>query len=128
MDLTPMVDVTFLLLIFFMITASFNLQKNFEVPPAKTEEGVSTEVTEESPVEPLSAEIGPDNIVYVNEAQGTTYDEIFQMLTAEKSDSEETELQITVDPESNHEMRILVVDAATQVGFQSIKSLIKEVN
>ena len=73
-------------------------------------------------------EIGPDNIVYVNEAQGTTYDEIYQMLTSEKADSEETELQITVDPESNHEMRIMVVDAATQVGFQSIKSLIKEVN
>ena len=31
-DMTPMVDVTFLLLIFFMVTAAFALQKSFEVP------------------------------------------------------------------------------------------------
>ena len=38
MDLTPMVDVTFLLLIFFMITASFNLQKTIQVPPPDPDE------------------------------------------------------------------------------------------
>jgi biopolymer transport protein ExbD len=32
LDMTPMVDVTFLLLIFFMVTAAFALQKSFEVP------------------------------------------------------------------------------------------------
>ncbi len=32
MDMTPMVDVTFLLLIFFMVTASFSLQKSLEMP------------------------------------------------------------------------------------------------
>jgi len=33
MDMTPMVDVTFLLLIFFMITASFSREKVIEEPP-----------------------------------------------------------------------------------------------
>jgi len=33
MDMTPMVDVTFLLLIFFMVTASFKLQKAIEQQP-----------------------------------------------------------------------------------------------
>ncbi|WP_315853850.1 ExbD/TolR family protein [Crateriforma spongiae] len=32
LDMTPMVDVTFLLLIFFMVTASFSLQKSIEMP------------------------------------------------------------------------------------------------
>ncbi len=32
LDMTPMVDVTFLLLIFFMVTASFSLQKSLEMP------------------------------------------------------------------------------------------------
>ena len=32
LDMTPMVDVTFLLLIFFMITAAFSLQKSMESP------------------------------------------------------------------------------------------------
>ncbi len=32
LDMTPMVDVTFLLLIFFMVTASFSLQKSIQMP------------------------------------------------------------------------------------------------
>ncbi len=38
MDMTPMVDVTFLLLIFFMVTASFTLQKSLEQPRVETNE------------------------------------------------------------------------------------------
>jgi biopolymer transport protein ExbD len=36
MDMTPMVDVTFLLLIFFMVTAAFSLQKSIEMPRQQT--------------------------------------------------------------------------------------------
>ena len=38
MDMTPMVDVTFLLLIFFMITASYALQKSFEAPRSEAQQ------------------------------------------------------------------------------------------
>lgn len=38
MDMTPMVDVTFLLLIFFMITASFSVQKSIQRPAQKSQE------------------------------------------------------------------------------------------
>ncbi|QDV27359.1 ExbD/TolR family protein [Aureliella helgolandensis] len=44
MDMTPMVDVTFLLLIFFMITASFSVQKSIPRPPPRAEDP-STQVT-----------------------------------------------------------------------------------
>lgn len=37
MDMTPMVDVTFLLLIFFMVTASFALQKSIAMPRQQSE-------------------------------------------------------------------------------------------
>ena len=37
MDMTPMVDVTFLLLIFFMITASFSSEKVIEEPPSMSD-------------------------------------------------------------------------------------------
>lgn len=46
LDMTPMVDVTFLLLIFFMVTASFSLQKSIEMPRQQTD-APSTSVTEE---------------------------------------------------------------------------------
>jgi len=41
-----MVDVTFLLLIFFMVTASFTLQKSIPQPPAASD-APSTNVVEE---------------------------------------------------------------------------------
>ncbi len=40
-DMTPMVDITFLLLIFFMSTANFTIQKSMEVP-VKKEDKAST--------------------------------------------------------------------------------------
>ena len=42
MDMTPMVDVTFLLLIFFMVTASFSLQKSMPLPPPQSDAPSST--------------------------------------------------------------------------------------
>jgi biopolymer transport protein ExbD len=46
MEMTPMVDVTFLLLIFFMITASFNLQKSIAMPRQQTDLPGKSEVQE----------------------------------------------------------------------------------
>ncbi len=46
LDMTPMVDVTFLLLIFFMVTAAFTLQKSIEMPRQQTD-APSTSVVEE---------------------------------------------------------------------------------
>lgn len=49
MDMTPMVDVTFLLLIFFMVTASFSLQKSLEIP--KPDQDEATTNVQEQPEE-----------------------------------------------------------------------------
>ena len=46
MDMTPMVDVTFLLLIFFMVTASFSLQKSIPMPPQKSDAPSTTQIDE----------------------------------------------------------------------------------
>jgi biopolymer transport protein ExbD len=43
MDMTPMVDVTFQLLIFFMVTASFTMQKSLKIPaPKETQAAASS--------------------------------------------------------------------------------------
>jgi len=48
LDMTPMVDVTFLLLIFFMITAAFSLQKSMESPRQQSD-APSTSAVEQDP-------------------------------------------------------------------------------
>jgi biopolymer transport protein ExbD len=42
LDITPMIDVTFLLLIFFMVTSTMQGTPDVEVPPAKHGVGVDT--------------------------------------------------------------------------------------
>ncbi|MCH7688429.1 MAG: biopolymer transporter ExbD, partial [Planctomycetes bacterium] len=70
MDLTPMVDVTFLLLIFFMITASFTIQKSIQVPPPDPEqEGAAQTIQELEDLERVSIE------VIVDEKNAITVDE-----------------------------------------------------
>lgn len=48
MDMTPMVDVTFLLLIFFMVTAAFSLQKSIKMPRQQTDAPSTTVIEEET--------------------------------------------------------------------------------
>lgn len=89
LDMTPMVDVTFLLLIFFMVTASFTLIKSLEQPPAKSDQP-STNNIDEPVIE--------DDFVQVNIDSSNT----FYVTTR---DSEEVECP------SDNEMRARVKDA-----------------
>lgn len=63
MDMTPMVDVTFLLLIFFMVTAAFSLQKSIEMPRQQTD-APSTSVQEEEVEELEMVELQVDEFGY----------------------------------------------------------------
>jgi len=63
MDMTPMVDVTFLLLIFFMVTAAFSLQKSIEMPRQQTD-APSTSVQEEEVEELDMVELQVDEFGY----------------------------------------------------------------
>lgn len=126
-DLTPAVDVTFQLLIFFMITASFSVQKAFDVPPAKNSDGVSMNVPVDMPDSGVHVEVDRDNMVYVGDKKAQTYKEILELLTAEKTaNSGVNDLDLILDPDSTHEMRITVIDAATQAGFLRVKNKIQE--
>jgi len=127
MDLTPMVDVTFLLLIFFMITAAFDLQKKFDVAPSKSEESAMTTTIEETDDLAVKVEIGHDNKVYIDDEVVDSYREIADVLTAARIGNAELELQLRIDPASRHEMRMRVNDAGTQAGFSRIRSTLGDV-
>lgn len=125
-DLTPAVDVTFQLLIFFMVTASFSMQKAFDVPPAKQTDGISMSVVvpDESQAA-VKVQVDADNTVWIEETQtATSYREILELLTAEKARSSDIELEL--HPDSTHEARVMVIDAAAQAGFTRVKNKVAE--
>ena len=99
LDMTPMVDVTFLLLIFFMVTASFTLQKSISQPPVP-DNLPSTEVIEEPEDE--------DQYVEVIIDQFNTY-----RLTSK--DSEE------IEAPSDQEMRVRMRDMVQSTNAKKLK-------
>ncbi|MEP3479386.1 MAG: protein kinase [Fuerstiella sp.] len=126
MDLTPMVDVTFLLLIFFMITASFSVQKQMEGQPATTDDASAVSVPPPDNAQ-VEATIDADNQIDIAGTLCATVAEMVEALQAAQSDTDTAELKVTIDPLSLHESRIMLADAARQAGFTSMKSRMVEV-
>jgi hypothetical protein len=129
-DLTPAVDVTFQLLIFFMVTASFSMQKAFDVPPAKKTDGVSTSVVVEQDQSStaLKVQVDAENNFFIEETKKATgYRELLELLKAEKNASADlTDVELELHPDSTHEARVMVIDAATQAGFTRVRNKIAE--
>jgi biopolymer transport protein ExbD len=128
MDLTPMVDVTFLLLIFFMITAAFALQKAMEVPPIS--EDTAPEMTvDELEKDSIVVRIDADNVFWIgaprwDEEQRTpSVPEMNAKVRAARGDKGEgpTKLLVQANGDSRHEFVVAALDAGSSVGMEEIR-------
>ncbi|OYP34731.1 ExbD/TolR family protein [Rhodopirellula sp. MGV] len=125
LDMTPMVDVTFLLLIFFMVTAAFSLQKALAMPSQQSDRA-SQRVQE--PVETLReviAEIDPrGGVVIVTERWQREIVGKQALVTTLRSavSSQPSEMRLMVRAHESAPLQSLVdvIDAGCIVGiFQS---------
>ena len=124
MDLTPMVDMTFLLLIFFMITASFQLQKSIEVPPPSPEEkGAAQTVHSLDDLESTSVIVRVDenNAIFVDDEPVADRSRLSQALRSTMRSTRKTELILSAADGAFHETVVAVIDAANEVGMQKIR-------
>lgn len=124
MDLTPMVDVTFLLLIFFMVTASFSLQKSIETPtPQPDQQGAAQSLLN---LEDLQ---GTSILVKIDAANTLTLDDepwpdlwrLAEALRDKMRREQKTEVIITADSAALHRTVVTVIDAANEAGIQKIR-------
>jgi biopolymer transport protein ExbD len=131
MDMTPMVDVTFLLLIFFMITASFSVQKSIQRPAQKNEDP-STNVVETPPednpdiVTVQVDEFNAYNIITTNwdRVAGSKQDLIVALNDAHAGDSsgnQPTKLVVQAHEDCIHASVIAALDAGREAQFESFE-------
>ncbi len=135
LDMTSMVDVTFLLLVFFMVTASFSIQRSIPMPRQFSDEA-SVKPSDETP-ESSSVFVEIDGyggfLVRTDAWEKSTVGK--QNLTSllrdaigDVKDRTDTTtpiagkmIEVTVDGQANLQSMIDGIDASTSVGFASIQ-------
>ncbi|TWU43933.1 colicin uptake protein TolR [Novipirellula aureliae] len=125
LDMTPMVDVTFLLLIFFMVTASFSLQKSIEVPRQQSDEASFNVSNEDEDLDKVDVQIDERGsfLVMANDWERETPGK--QNLTialkqAMTNGSEGMKLAIKVHEMAKLQFLVDAMDAGTIAGFVDI--------
>jgi biopolymer transport protein ExbD len=136
MDMTPMVDCTFLLLIFFMVTASFSMQKAEQASPPRDTEPSTQEVVQEveNESEYVVVRIDSNNYYHIQIGGDLREEPSKQgMIVALREARDQgidgvipTRLRIIAHGDSSHERFIAAIDAGISVGMEEIKSEISE--
>ena len=123
MDLTPMVDVTFLLLIFFMVTASFSLQKTIDIPaPDQNQKGATQSLSlEDLEDNTVMVRIDDKNLIFIDDEPVADRAKLADLLTHARLSTLRSEVAIDAHADTLHETVITVIDAATEAGMQRIR-------
>ncbi|MFO1046270.1 MAG: biopolymer transporter ExbD [Planctomycetaceae bacterium] len=129
MDLTPMVDVTFQLLIFFMVTASFALQKSIQVPtpdPDKKGATQQLQILEDLEDSSIRVQIDAANVILIDDEPLTDPARLADALKDKMRKEQKSEILISAHAAALHRSVISVIDAANQIGMQKIRLISRQ--
>jgi biopolymer transport protein ExbD len=114
-SMTPMLDVVFILLIFFMVTSTFTREKAIRLEPPATGTGASSGKA-------MLIRIGDDSVVRVN---GRTTDIGAVRGAIERVRAETPDIQVAIEaaPKAKTGVVTLVRDAAYEAGYTEGVSL-----
>ena len=129
-DMTPMIDCVFLLLIFFVVTASFQLQKALEVPPPeqKDPDAATKTIDEyEDDEDTIIVRIDGDNTIWVNDSEAPSEQDLLLKLRDARENAQTPDgrpasiLLVLADGEARHDVVVLVLDAGNAVGMEHVR-------
>jgi len=124
LDLIPMVDCVFLLLVFYMITASYALQKTIEMgKPAAEKKGAmsSVQTIDDTAQSSVVVQIDARNRISVDDVPLDSVAGLPDRLRAKLNGEQKNELVIEADPRALHETVVAVVDAAHELQFKHVR-------
>lgn len=117
MDLTPLIDVVFLLLIFFIVTSEF--KKNESILNLSLPNSASTQKVLDK--KDIQIEISKEEIAYKSEK--ITFEELKTKLTLVKKDSSIT---VKIDKEVKYERVVKLLDILNELQLSNLLLITKE--
>jgi len=115
LDMTPLIDVVFLLLIFFMLTASFTQAQRLKVDLPKAEHGESSQDQSKEWVIEIDAQ---GNVALNGEALAG--EQLTVRLRELPDRKDDTAIQIRADAKTEHQAVVKALDAARAAGLTHI--------
>lgn len=117
LNITPLIDVVFLLLIFFMVSTTFERESEINITLPKASE----EYTETKP-EAITIAIDKQGRVFIDKQPllNSQLMTIREALRDVSQDIEEPSIIISADAEATHQLVVKVMDAARQLGLVKI--------
>ena len=117
-NLTPLIDVVFLLLIFFMVSTTFTRERELtvELPEASAEAQAETQERIEIEIT-ADGEYAVNNQRLVNRASET----LIKALKDVSSGNSKMPLIITADAKTPHQAVVTAMDVAGQLGFVHLR-------
>lgn len=116
-NLTPLIDVVFLLLIFFMVSTTFDRHARLKVslPEASAK-------TSQQQKEPLVLSIDAKGNYFVNDRQvvNQTLDTLKQAIQKTIGDDKNISLVLRADANTPHQSVVRAMDAASQIGLSKL--------
>jgi biopolymer transport protein ExbD len=114
-NLTPLIDVVFLLLIFFMVSTTFDKQAQIEI---KLPEAESAEVVDKDS-EIIAIGVNAEGNFYVNDEELLKSDAetLKRMLIKVANNKTDLPVVISADGKAPHQSVITVLDVASQLGM-----------
>ena len=113
LNMTPLIDCVFLLLIFFMVTTVFKQPYSLQVVLPEAQQGVIVEEKK------LVASITQDGRMEINRHL-VTLDDLEQVLLREKEGTRSLTLVVRTDQETPHKYLLDLFEVAKRVGIEKI--------
>lgn len=132
LDMTPMVDVVFLLLIFFMVTAAFAQQKAIEIPPTQDNTAAQSRTIDEFSEDTIIVRVDGDNIFWVTcpawseeREAPSVHDMLIALREARQSGGSgaaaaPTTLLVLASEDASYEKVVAALDAGSDVGMEQV--------
>jgi biopolymer transport protein ExbD len=113
-DITPMIDVVFLLLIFFMLSTTFIIHPGITITLPKSS---AEEIKKEK--EEIEVTISENGMIYIKEKE-VTDEELKSIFAEAASSSMESVVIINADEKAKHGRVVLVMDSAKESGITKL--------